>query len=68
MSATRSTSRNLMAGEKNGLALGRPVDHAFQELAAHQGVQARGRLVQHQHFRIVGHGQRQAHLGPHALG
>ena len=41
---------------------------AFEELAADERVQAGGRFVEHEQVGIVGHGQREAHLGPHPLG
>ena len=49
---------NLMAGQKDRFSGRRPIDHAFQELAADHGVQSGGGLVENQQIRLVGQGQR----------
>ena len=38
------------------------LDQRFQEIAANDRIQAQRRIVEDQHFRVGGHGQRQRHL------
>ena len=46
--------RNLMARDDNGPAFRGETDHASQELAPHQEIEARSRLVKNQDFGIHG--------------
>ena len=44
------------------------IEQRIVELLAIQAVETKGRLVQHQQFRVDGHDQREVKLGHHALG
>ncbi len=44
------------------------VEQGIVELLAIEAVEAKGRLVEHQQFRVNGHDQREVKLGHHALG
>ena len=44
------------------------VEQGIVELLAIEDVEAKGRLVEHQQFRVDRHDQREVKLGHHALG
>ena len=58
---------DLVAREEDRPARAGQVDHALEELAAHQEVEPRGRLVEDQELGLRGQGQRERDLGPHPL-
>ena len=57
-----------VAGEENGPAGAGQIDHAGEEFAPNEQIEAGGRLVEDQHFRVEGEGQGEADLGVTPLG